>query len=280
MAPTSQKVAIVTGSSSGIGLETALVLARNGFTTFATMRDLGKKAKIESIASKEKLPVHIVQLDVTSDSSVSNAVQKITEQARRIDVVVNNAGYGVMGAFEDVTVGEFRDQYETNVLGVIRVTQAVLPAMRKQRSGRIINISSVVGKIGLPGSAAYCSSKFALEGLSESLAYELEPFGISVVIVEPGAIRTNFTSGMVIAKNAQNPASPYSALMQRLGSTFEQMMAHGSEPTLVANAVLEAAKAGNPEFRYVAGNDAQAWLDSRKNASDSEFMSGMKQQMK
>lgn len=275
----SQQVAIVTGSSSGIGFETALALARNGFTTFATMRKLAKKEEIQSIGSREKLPIHVVELDVTSESSVSDGIQKIITQAGRIDVLVNNAGYGVMGAFEDLSLSEVREQFETNFLGIIRVTQAVLPTMRKQKTGRIINISSVAGKIGLPGSGAYCSSKFALEGISESMAYELEPFGISVVLIEPGPIKTNFAGGMMMAKRAQNPASPYSGLMQRMSSTIGQMMANGSNPALVANVVLEAATTRNPEFRYLAGKEAEAWIDNRRKASDSEFMKSMKQQM-
>jgi NAD(P)-dependent dehydrogenase (short-subunit alcohol dehydrogenase family) len=174
-----QKVAVVTGTSSGIGYEISLTLARNGFLTYATMRDLNKSGNIKSVAEKEKLPLKIVQLDVTDDGSVKNAMQSIIAESSRIDVLVNNAGYSLSGAFEDVAMEELKAQYETNLFGVTRVTQGALPLMRKQKSGIIVNISSGVVTIGgFPGGSAYVSTKFAIEGLSKSMAYELEPFGI------------------------------------------------------------------------------------------------------
>src|SRR2546428_8407904 len=160
-----QKVAVVTGSSSGMGFETSLTLARNGFMTYATMRNLNKSENIKSLAENEKLPLKIVQLDVTDDGSVKNAMQSITDEANRIDVLVNNAGYPLGGAFEDLAMEEIKAQFETNLFGVIRVTQAVLPIMRKQKSGIIVNISSGNGRFGLPGVSAYVSTKFAVEGL-------------------------------------------------------------------------------------------------------------------
>ncbi len=222
--PANQKVAVVTGSSSGIGYETSLTLSRNGFLTYATMRNLNKKENIKSLAEKEKLPLKMIELDVTDDGSVKNAIQSIKGEANRIDVLVNNAGYGVNGAFEDLAMEEIRAQYETNLFGVIRVTQAVLPIMRKQKSGIIVNISSGAGRFGYPGGSAYVSTKFAIEGLSESMAYELEPFGIRVVLVEPGVIRTNFVNSMVAAKKSQDPNSPYSQIMQKMAASFEPML--------------------------------------------------------
>src|SRR6188472_477546 len=170
------KVAVVTGSSSGIGYETSLMLAKNGFLVYATMRNLNKSESIRSIAAKENLPIRITQLDVTDDVSIKNAVQTILTDKGRIDVLVNNAGYVLEGAFEDLSVDEIKAQYETNVFGLIRTTQAVLPTMRKQKSGIIVNISSAAGRFGYPGGSAYISTKFAVEGLIESMAYELEPF--------------------------------------------------------------------------------------------------------
>ncbi len=278
--PSEGMVAVVTGSSSGIGYETVLALARNGFTTFATIRNLGKAGQIESVASKEKLPIHVVQLDVTDDASVQNAIQEVMKKAGRIDVVVNNAAYGLTGAFEDLSIEEIKTQYETNFYGVIRVTQAILPIMRKQGSGRIVNISSGAGRFGYPGGSAYVSTKFALEGLSESMAYELEPFGIKVVLVEPGVIRTNFGSSMILAKRAQNPSSPYSQMMQRMGASLEQLQKNASDPDLVANIVLQAAISQNPELRYLAGKDVEAWVESKRKLSDAEFINSMKQIMK
>jgi NAD(P)-dependent dehydrogenase (short-subunit alcohol dehydrogenase family) len=175
-----QKVAVITGSSSGIGYETSLTMARNGFLTYATMRNLAKSDTIKSVATKEKLSIHTNQLDVTDYKSVNNAVQAIVSEAGAIDVLVNNAGYALSGAFEDLAMVEVKDQYETNLFGLIRTTQAVLPIMRQQKSGIIVNISSGAGRFGYPGGSAYVSTKFALEGLSESMAYELEPFGIKL----------------------------------------------------------------------------------------------------
>ena len=256
-----QKVAIVTGSSTGIGYETSIALARDGFITYATMRNLKKAENIKSIATKEKLPLHVKQLDVTDDVSVKNAVEAITsETGGRIDVLVNNAGYGLNGAFEDLAMDEIKAQYETNVFGLIRTTQAVLPIMRKQKSGTIVNISSGAGRFGFPGASAYVSTKFAVEGLSESISYELESFGIKVVIIEPGVIRTNFGNGLVVARKSQDPNSPYSQMMKKIGTSFEELMKNSSSPDLVANVVLKAIKHESPNLRYLAGNDVEQWL--------------------
>src|ERR687887_185706 len=275
-----QKVAIVTGSSSGIGYETSLMLARNGFLTYATMRNLNKSENIKSLATKENLPLYINQLDVTDDVSVKNAVQAILSETGRIDVLVNNAGYGLNGAFEDLAMDEIKTQYETNVFGLIRTTQAVLPIMRKQKSGTIVNISSGAGRFGYPRGSAYVSTKFAVEGLSESMSYELEPFGIKVIIVEPGVIRTNFGNGLVVAKKSQNPNSPYSQMMQKMSTTMEQMLENASSsPDLVAKVVLKAVTSENPSLRYLAGKDVQTWIEAKRNMSDDEFYKMMKQNL-
>jgi NAD(P)-dependent dehydrogenase (short-subunit alcohol dehydrogenase family) len=275
---TSQKVAIVTGSSTGIGYETSLALARDGFLTYATMRNVNKAENIKSIATKESLPLHVKQLDVTDDISVKNAVQAISsETGGRIDALINNAGYGLNGALEDLSIDEIKAQYETNFFGLIRVTQAVLPTMRRQKSGTIVNISSGAGRFGFPSGSAYVSTKFAIEGLSESMSYELEPFGIKVVIVEPGVIRTNFGNGLVVAKKSQDPNSPYSMMMKKIANAFEQMTKNASSPDLVANVVLNAVKDENPNLRYLAGNDVEQWLGAKKNMSDEEFYKMMNQ---
>ena len=274
-----QKVAVVAGSSTGIGYETSLILARNGFLTYATMRTLDKSESIESITTKENLPIHIKQLDVTDDTSVKNAVEAISSETGRIDLLVNNAGYGLNGAFEDLAMDEIKAQYETNLFGLIRTTQAILPIMRRQKSGTVINISSGVGRFGLPGSSAYVSTKFAVEGLSESMSYELEPFGIKVVLVEPGVIKTNFVDGMVIARKSQDPKSPYSQIIQKMVTGLEEMMKNGSSPDLVAKVVLNAATNENPSLRYLAGNDVEQLLESKRKMPDEEFYKMMKQNL-
>jgi NAD(P)-dependent dehydrogenase (short-subunit alcohol dehydrogenase family) len=273
-----QMVAIVTGSSTGIGYETSIALARDGFLTYATMRNLNKAEGIKSAANKENLPIHTKQLDVTDDMSVKNAVQTISsETGGRIDVLVNNAGYVLSGAFEDLAMDEIKTQYETNFFGLIRTTQAVLPIMREQKSGIIVNISSGAGRFGYPGHSAYISTKFAVEGLSESILYELEPFGIKVVIVEPGVIRTNIVNTMVVARKSQDPNSAYSPMMQKMANTFEVLMKNSSSPDLVANVVLKAVKDKNPNLRYLAGNDVEQWLGAKRNMSDEEFHKMMSQ---
>ena len=275
------KVAVVTGSSTGgIGYETSLILARNGFLTYATMRNLNKSENIKLVATKENLPIQIKQLDVTDDVSVMNAIQAISSEAGRIDVLVNNAGYGLNGAFEDLAIDEIKAQYETNVFGLIRTTQAVLPIMRKQKSGTIVNISSGAGRFGLPGASAYVSTKFAVEGLSESISYELEPFGIKVVIVEPGVIRTNFFDGLVVAKKSQDPNSPYSQIMQKIATGFEEMMKNASSsPDLVAKVVLNSIRDENPSLRYLAGSDVETWLGGKRKMADEELYKMMKQNL-
>ncbi|NAL78636.1 SDR family oxidoreductase [Nitrososphaera sp. AFS] len=260
------RVALVTGSSSGIGYETTLMLARNGFLTYATMRDL-----------KKSEPIKVVQLDVTDDRSVKNAVQSITSECSKIDVLVNNAGYALNGAFEDIAMEELKAQYETNLFGVARVTQAVLPLMRKQKSGVIVNISSgVVPMGGFPGGSAYVSTKFAIEGLSRSMRYELESFGIKVILVEPGVIGTNFFNAVVVAKKSKDPSSPYSRIMEKMAPRFEEIMKNASSPELVARVVLRAITDENPGLIYLAGKDIEELKEANRGMSDEEFYTMMK----
>ena len=271
------KVAIVTGSSSGIGYETSIALARDGFITHATMRNLQKGNNIRSFRDKEELLLKIIKIDVTDDFSVTNAIESIMSESGRIDVLVNNAGYGLAGAFEDLTMDEIKQQYETNFFGVFRVTQAVIPIMRKQKSGIIVNVSSGAGRFGYPGGSAYVSTKFALEGLSESISYELNPFGIKVILVEPGVIRTNFESGMVKAKKSRDPSSAYWGMTQKMDKLFSQLLQNSSPPSLVANIILQAVKSDNPNFRYLAGKDVEQWVDQKNKMSDTQFINMMNQ---
>ena len=267
-----QKVAIVTGSSSGIGYATSLLLARNGFYTYASARDINKSATLESIANTEGLPLKLIQLDVTDDSSVKSAVEKIMSEKGRIDVLVNNAGYGLFGAFEDLSLEEIKAQFETNFFGVIRVTQCVLPIMRNGGVGGIIvNISSLNGHIAFPVISAYVATKFALEGLSESIAYELEPFGIKVILIEPGAIGSNFMKGSVSSKRALDPKSPYSELVQKVRFKISSDHENATQPEEVAKIIVKAISSEKPEFRYVVGSDAVTLLEARKNMPYSNF---------
>jgi short-subunit dehydrogenase len=273
------KVAIVTGSSSGIGYATSLLLARNRFHTYATMRNIEKSAEIQEIANKERLPLQVIQLDVNDDACISNSIKKIERENERIDVLINNAGYGLVGAFEDLSVEEIKLQFETNFFGVIRVIQQVLPIMRKQKSGTIVNVSSGAGRIGFPGMSAYVSSKFALEGLSESMSYELEPFGIKVIIIEPGVIRTNFKKNSVMSKKSldNSSISPYSTIIQKIDSSISSIIEHATPPEEVAKAILHAITSNNPELRYLVGNDIIMMAETKKSMSDEDFRKMMMQ---
>ncbi len=272
-----EKVAIVTGTTSGIGYETCMALARDGFYTFATVRDVTKAEKILQVAKKENLKIEIIELDVDDEKSISAAIQKILSKKQQIDVLVNNAGWGLFGSVEDVPVKDFRAQFETNFFGIISIIQKVAPVMRKQKSGVIVNISSVAGKIGFPGSSAYISSKFALEGLSESLRYELGQFGVKVVIIEPGVIKSNFFSSMKIAE--PKPDSPYKEITEKVIMGVKMMAELGTPPSEVASTILKAIKEKDPRPRYIVGNDAQMFLEAKKAKTDTEFENYLKKEL-
>ena len=273
-----EKVALVTGCSSGIGLETALALARDGFYTFATMRDLTKTEKIEEAIKKENLNVEILELDVDNKESASTAIEAILGKKQRIDVLVNNAGYGMWGTVEDLSVDEFKEQFETNFFSIIRLIHKIAPIMRKQGSGDIVNISSVAGRIGFPVSPAYISSKFALEGLSESLRFELMPFGVNVIIIEPGVINTNFLNSMKMAEKS-NKNSEYNEITEKVISGVKMMAEMGTHPNEVANTVVKALKEEKQLPRYVVGNDAMMFLEAKKMKTDIEFENYLKKEL-
>ena len=271
-----EKVALVTGSSSGIGYETSLALAREGYFTYATMRDLKKEAVIKKIAEEENLPLKVIELDVDNDDSVQNAVKTIIEEKQRIDVLVNNAGWGIWGTAENVSIEEFRAQFETNFFSVVRMIQKVAPIMRKQGTGDIVNISSIAGRIGFPVSTAYISSKFAIEGLSESLRYELGPFGVDVIIIEPGVIKTNFFDSMKTAKKADDA---YKEITEKVISGVKMMAEMGTPPKEVANVIIKSLKEEKPLPRYVVGNDAAMFLEAKKMKTDIEFENYLKKEL-
>ncbi len=265
------KVALITGASSGIGFETSLTLARNEFRTFATMRNLSKSRKIREIAKKERLPLTVIPLDVNDNASIRTAIQNILAEARRIDVVINNAGYGLFGAVEDLSMDKIIDQFETNFFGAVRVIKSVLPIMRNQRSGTILNISSMVGRVAMPLNSVYVASKFALEGFSESIRHELSKFGINVILIEPGIVRTGFFDNLQKSKN-EAAKSPYSALLKRRLSRFKSVSeSNSSSPSQVAMTILKALQSKSPNFRYIVGEDAITVLEKRRVLSDIKF---------
>ena len=273
-----EKVAVITGTSSGIGFETALALAREGYYTYATMRDVTKSDKIKEIGQKENLEIDVLELDVDNENSAKTAIQQILEQKQRIDVLVNNAGWGLWGCVEDVSVDEFRTQFETNFFSIIRLIQEVGPTMRKQGSGTIVNISSVAGRIGFPASPAYISSKFALEGLSESLRLEMAPFGVNVVIIEPGVIKTNFLNPIKMAKRSESD-TVYRDITVKVTSGVKMMAEMGTHPKEVADTIVKAIRNEKPLPRYIVGNDALMFLEARKNKTDIEFENYLKKEL-
>ena len=273
-----EKVAVVTGTSSGIGFETALVLAREEYYTYATMRDTTKGDKLKELASKENLKIDVLELDVDNENSAKTAIKHILDQKQRIDVLVNIAGWALWGCVEDVSVDEFKTQFETNFFSIIRLIQEVGPTMRNQGSGTIVNISSVVGRIGFPASPAYISSKFALEGLSESLRFEFAPFGVDVIIIEPGVIKTNFMKNMKMAKKSELD-TVYKDITTKVVSGVKMMTEMGTHPKEVASTIVKAIKDKKPLPRYIVGNDAAMFLEAKKNKTDIEFENYLKKEL-
>ena len=288
-----QKVAVITGSSTGIGFETSLMLARNGYFTYATMRNTQKSKEIERIAQQENLPIRIVGMNVNNDNSVKKTIEKIIRERNRIDVLVNNAGYGLFGALEDLPMEEIKRQYETNVFGVIRVSQNVLPIMRSQRYGLIINISSISGLAGIPSQSVYVSTKFALEGLSESLSFEVETYGIKTILIEPSVINTGFVEDLVVPdkyninKNRQavqkainrdnNSLSYYNNTIEKFLSFYYSAMSNAPHPKIVANEIIQAIekvsnqKKVGPFLRVPVGSDAKKYSKLKRELTDSEY---------
>ena len=272
-----EKIALVTGCSSGIGFETALELSRADYFTYATMRNTSKAGKIQEIAKKENLKLQVIELDVDKEESIKSAVKKIQEQKGRIDILVNNAGYGLFGCLEDVSMDELKAQFETNFFGVVRLIQEIAPTMRKQGSGIIVNVSSVAGRIGFPGTPAYISSKFALEGLSECMRYELSPFGIKTIIIEPGVIKTNFFSSMKVSKGKKD--SPYKEITEKVMNGVKMMAEMGTPADEVAKTILKAIQTEEPLPRYIVGSDASMFLEAKKMKTDIEFENYIKKEL-
>src|SRR5215207_1968547 len=266
-----EKIAVVTGSSSGIGFETSLLLAKNRFRTYATVRNPDKAKALRDISDKGELPIRVVELDVDSDKSVDDAIDRINDESKRIDVLVNNAGYALVGALEDLSMNEIKAQFETNLFGAIRVMKAVLPIMRKQQGGTIVNVSSMGGRIGFPLFPAYHGPKFALEGVSESMRFETDSFGIKVILIEPGTIRTNFLSNTKVGQKAAEPTSPYAPMAQTLQKVSARIYDQATPPEEVAKVILKAVTSDNPSVRYMVGDDAIQMIQAKRGMSDLEF---------
>ncbi|MCW3806782.1 oxidoreductase [Plebeiibacterium marinum] len=269
-----KKVVLLTGASSGIGNQTARLLAEKGYKVYAAARRTEKLEELKSFGIK---PIH---LDVSNENSIVNAVESIMKTENRIDILINNAGFGTYGALEDVSIETARYQYEVNVFGVARLIQLVLPSMRKNKYGKIINITSGGGRFATPYGSWYHSSKFALEGLSDSLRNEVKQFGIDVVIIEPGAIESEFAHIALdsMVKNADKSA--YKEAITRTVDANKKMVHNASKPIVISKLILKGIESKNPKTRYAGGFGIKPTLFMRWLLSDKLFDKMLQSQLK
>jgi NAD(P)-dependent dehydrogenase (short-subunit alcohol dehydrogenase family) len=265
-----QKVALVTGVSSGIGRAILGLLPRYGFRVFGTTRGNGE-------AKRNPADLELVRLDVRDEESVLSCVRTVLDRAGRIDALVNNAGYTLIGSLEETNIDEAKQLFETNFFGVLRMTQAVMPFMRGQRSGRIVNIGSVVGFVPAPYQGIYSASKHALEGYSESLDHEIRQFGIRVSVIEPGFTRTNITQNSQLVGR---PLEAYADGRNRVLSSTQENIAKGGAPSRVADVVLEALTSRSPRPRYPVGREAKFVSRLRKFGPSKLFDWGLRKQFR
>ncbi len=260
------KSAIITGTSKGIGLQTALTFARAGYRVFATMRNPELASAFRQQIKQESLSMTIHAMDVDSDNSVQQCMETILEENDSIDVLVNNAGIERHGSIEELTMADFKDVMETNYFGVLRCTKALLPLMRKNKNGCIINVASIAGKIANSPLGAYAASKFALEAVSEALAQEVKAHNIRVAIVEPGIINTQMANDISISENSIYPQS------KRFAGLFAASLKTPTQPNLVADKILEIAESNSWQLRYPVGPDAIPFLEWRASMTDEEYV--------
>ena len=260
-------IALVTGTSSGIGLATAVTLARGGHTVIATMRNLESAGELQKIVAAEKLPVSLAALNVDDDASVDSALGKVFAEHGRLDVLVNNAGIGGGGSVEESSTARFREVMETNFFGALRCIKAVVPGMRERRHGCIVNVTSVSGRLAMAPAAAYCASKFALEALSERLAQEMKAFNVRVAIIEPGVIATPiFSKAKPIPDNTPYPHA------RRQRALFAQSLTNPTSPYIVGEKIREIVDGDSWQLRYPVGPDAVPFLKWRASKTDEEVV--------
>lgn len=272
------KVVLITGTSTGIGLYTSILLAKNNYKVYASMRDTGKKGLLESEAGKNAVSINIVQLDVQVEESIRECVKNIIEKEGRLDVLVNNAGAGFLRTAEQASMKEIEDVMDVNFMGTIRCIKAVLPQMRKQKSGHIINISSVGGLVGQPVNEIYCAAKFALEGFTESIATYMQPyFGINISLIEPGGLATEFGNSVMkyIEETGGVKEDAYSPLMNdymEYRKTFSDPELRAKvfqTPGQVAEIILKCMQEEKPKLRYLTSPWA-AEFTQLKTAADKD----------
>ncbi|TSJ38891.1 SDR family oxidoreductase [Mucilaginibacter corticis] len=264
------KTILITGASSGIGKETAKLFQSKGWNVIATMRKPDSETELNTLAN-----VLVTKLDVLDQDSINNAVAAGIEKFGKIDVLLNNAGYGAYGVLESFSREQIIRQFDTNVIGLLDVTKAILPHFRKNKGGILINISSIGGKMTFPLGALYHGTKFAVEGISESLSYEVEQFGGKVKIVEPGAIATEFAGRSMDFSNDESLAE-YQPIVGKVLTGVETMFGQASPASVVAEVIYQAATDGTDQLRYTAGEDAKAVIAQRAATDDTTFIGGMK----
>ncbi|HEX7064886.1 MAG TPA: SDR family oxidoreductase [Bacillales bacterium] len=259
-----REIAFVTGASSGFGFSTSLALAEAGYFVIASMRDLRKKERLLEVAAEKSVADYIecVELDVTKGDAVDSVIASVTERFGRIDVLVNNAGFAAGGFSEEVPMAKWREQFETNFFGLVAVTKAVLPSMREQGNGTIINMSSIGGRSALPGLGPYQASKFAVEGFSETLRLEMLPYGVRVVLVEPGSFKTDIWGKGVGDVNLAAD-SPYKEKTERLMKIVGRIAETADDPDKVARLVVRIVQTEEPDLRYPIGKGVKASLRMR-----------------
>lgn len=265
----SQPVAVVTGANSGIGRATAIHLATNGYTVFGTVRSITKATKLLAMAEDHGAELRLIELDIGSDDSVRVGMAQVLDAAGRVDVLVNNAGVGGNAVAEECPPAMYLDVMNTNLCGAVRCIQAVLPQMRERRSGCIVNITSIAGRMAALAQSPYVTSKWALEGLSEGLAQEVAPFGIRVAIIEPGV-----TKSAIFAKNidAPNQSGAYDPQYRRLFQFYATGMANATDPFEVAALILHAVATDSPQLRYPCSWGGAALIDGRARLSDADWV--------
>lgn len=268
------KIIFITGCSSGIGRMTAKYFNEKGWNVVATVRKFSDNDKELTDAG-----MFVAELDVTKEDTIKDAVAKTIDKYGKIDVLLNNAGYGSYGILEATPEKAIRMQFDVNVIGTLLVTKNVIPYMRKAGDGTIINISSMGGKITFPLGTLYHGSKFAVEGMSEALSFELESVGIKVKMIEPGAIKTNFASTVFEGFNIDPDQTEYESFINKVTKAFETADDNSSEPILVAETIYKAATDGTNQMRYIAGPDAEQLINARKQMNDDNYMNMMKQSM-
>ncbi|MCH7699216.1 MAG: SDR family oxidoreductase [Chloroflexi bacterium] len=269
---------LITGCSSGFGKLAALHFARKGDTVYASMRNTSKGKELEEARDAESLKIELLELDVTDDASVSAAISKVIGEAGQIDVLVNNAGIGAHGPIEETDDDEAKEIFETNFFGVLRVIRAALPHMREKKAGTIANVSSLAGRVGPPFDGIYAASKFALEAMSEALSYEVHPFGIRVLLVEPGGFETNIGDTRRVPRR-YNEGSPYAELDQRFTQALTRLPTGGErgDAQLVAEKIYDAVNDKEPKLRYLVGQDAEMIDGLRRQLDDEQFEKTIRQ---